>query len=68
MKGRTFKLCVLTRWDFNFCVRSSPLREQGTVKEGRRRQGSEKKRWEDISEWIGLEFAKSQRAVEKRGK
>ena len=22
-----FKLCVLTRWDFNFCVRSSPLRE-----------------------------------------
>ena len=26
MKGRTFKLCVLTRWDFNFCVRSSPLR------------------------------------------
>ena len=25
-KGRTFKLCVLARWDFNFCVRSSPLR------------------------------------------
>ena len=25
-KGRTFKLWVLTRWDFNFCVRSSPLR------------------------------------------
>ena len=25
-KGRTFKLCVLTRWDFNFCVCSSPLR------------------------------------------
>ena len=28
-KGRMFKeikLCVLTRWDFNFCVRSSPLR------------------------------------------
>ena len=25
LKGRTFKLCVLTRWDFNFCVRSSPL-------------------------------------------
>ena len=25
-KGRTFKLCVLTGWDFNFCVRSSPLR------------------------------------------
>ena len=26
-KGRTFKLCVLTRWDFNFCVGSSPLRD-----------------------------------------
>ena len=24
LKGRTFKTCVLTRWDFNFCVRSSP--------------------------------------------
>ena len=24
-KGRTLKICVLTRWDFNFCVRSSPL-------------------------------------------
>ena len=30
-KGRTFKLCVLTRWDLNFCVRSSPLR--GSTKE-----------------------------------
>ena len=25
-KGRTFKFCVPTGWDFNFCVRSSPLR------------------------------------------
>ena len=25
-KRRTFKLCVLTRWDFNFCVRSPLLR------------------------------------------
>ena len=34
---------------------------QGTVKGGRR-QGREKKRWEDnIREWTGLEFAKSQR-------
>ena len=42
---------------------------QGTVKEGRR-QSSQKKRWEDsiIREWTGLEFAKSQRAVENRGK
>ena len=26
LKGKTFKLFVLTRWDFNFCVRSSQLR------------------------------------------
>ena len=25
--GRTFKLCVLNKCDFNFCVRSSPLRD-----------------------------------------
>ena len=25
-KERTFKLCVLKKWDFNFCVRSSLLR------------------------------------------
>ena len=38
---------------------------QGTVK-GRSRQ---RKRWEDnIREWKGLEFAKSQRAVENGGK
>ena len=22
--GKTFRLCVLNRWDFNFCVQSSP--------------------------------------------
>ena len=39
---------------------------QGTVK-GRRRQGRQRKWWEDkIREWTGLEFAKSQRAVENR--
>ena len=39
---------------------------QGTVKGGRR-QGRQKKRWEDtIREWTGLEFAKSQRAEENR--
>ena len=37
---------------------------QGTVKGGRR-QGRQKKKWEDnIREWTGLEFAKSQKAVE----
>ena len=39
---------------------------QSTVKGGRR-QGRQKKKWEDIiREWTGLEFTKSQRAVEKR--
>ena len=36
---------------------------------GGRRQGRQKKRWEDIiREWTGLEFAKFQRAVENREK
>ena len=53
----------------------SPVRQilpktilQGTVKGGRR-QSRQKKRWEDnIREWTGSEFAKSQRAVENRDK
>ena len=41
---------------------------QGTVKGGRR-QGRQRKRWENnIREWTGLEFGKSQRAVENRKK
>ena len=41
---------------------------QGTVKGGRR-QDRQRKRWEDnIREWTGLEFGKSQRAVQNRGK
>ena len=40
---------------------------QGTVKGGRR-QGGQRKRWEDIREWTGLEFGKSWRAVENREK
>ena len=41
---------------------------QGTVKGGRR-QGRQKKRWEaSLMEWTGLEFARSQRAVENREK
>ena len=40
---------------------------QGTVKGGRR-QGRQRKRWEEnIRKWTGLEFAKSQRAVENKG-
>ena len=39
---------------------------QGPVK-GRRRQGRQTTKWEDnIREWTGLEFAKSQRAVENK--
>ena len=41
---------------------------RGTVKGGRR-QSRQRKRWEDnIREWTGLEFAKSQSAVENREK
>ena len=41
---------------------------QDTVK-GRRRQGRQRKRWEDkIREWTGLKFGKSQRAVENKDK
>ena len=40
-----------------------------THKHRGRRQGRQRKRWEDnIGEWTGLELAKSQRAVENRGK
>ena len=54
---------------YGYVFRSSGLVKsilQGTVKGGRRR-GGHRKRWEDnIREWTGLEFAKSQRVVEKR--
>ena len=41
---------------------------QGTVKGGRR-QGRHEMRWENnVREWTGLEFTKSQRAVENREK
>ena len=58
------------RW-YGHVSRSSGLAEtilQGTVKGGRR-QGRQKKRWEDnIREWTGLEFGRSQGAVENREK
>ena len=56
---------------YSHVSRSSGLAKtilQGTVKGGRRR-GRQRKRWEDnIREWTGLEFGKSQRAVENREK
>ena len=61
--------CIL-QW-YGHVSRSSGLAKtvmQGTVKGGRR-QGRQRKRWEDnIREWTGLEFAKSQWAVENREK
>ena len=63
------KRCKL-QW-YGHVSRSSGLAKtilQGTVKGGRR-HGRQRKRWEDnIREWTGLEFAKSQRAVENREK
>ena len=54
---------------YGHVFRSSGLAKpilQGTVKGGRR-QGRQRKRWEDnMREWTGLEFGKSQRAVENR--
>ena len=56
---------------YGHIFRSSGLAKtilQGTVKE-ERRQGRQRKRWENnIREWTGLEFAKSQRAVENTAK
>ena len=56
---------------YSHVSRSSGLAKtifQGTMKGGRR-QGGQRKRWEDnIREWTGLEFGKSQRAVENREK
>ena len=63
------KRCKL-QW-YGHVFRSSGLAKtilQGTVKGGRR-QGRQRKRWEDnIREWTGLEFGKSQRAVDNREK
>ena len=64
------KIRCKLQW-YGHVSRSSGLAKtilQATVKRGRR-QGRRKKRWEDNSrEWTGLEFAKSQRAVENRRK
>ena len=39
-KGRTFKLCVVTRWDFNFWVRSFQLGGGGGRRERERERGA----------------------------
>ena len=60
----------ILQW-YGHVSRSSGLAKtifQGTVKDGRR-QGRQRKRWEDnMREWTGLEFGRSQRAVENRKK
>ena len=65
----TVKRCKM-QW-YGHVSRSSGLAKtllQGTVKGGRR-HGRQRKRWEDnIREWTGLEFGRSQRAVENREK
>ena len=65
-------LTIVKRRKLQWCghvSRSSGLAKtilQGTMKGGRR-QGRQRKRWEDnIREWTGLVFAKSQRAVKNR--
>ena len=56
---------------YDHVSRSSGLAKtilQGIVKRGRR-QGRQRKRWADnIREWTGLDFGRSQRAVENREK
>ena len=60
------KLCL--QWYCHVSLSSGLARTilQGTVK-GEREQGRQRKRWEDnIREWTGLGFGRSQRAVENR--
>ena len=55
---------------YGHVFRSSGLAKtimQGTVK-GERRQDRQRKREDNIREWTGLEFGRSQRAVENREK
>ena len=64
-KDLTIKRCKLQWCRHVSCSSGLPKTIlQGTEKGGRRR-GRQRKRWEDnIREWTGLEFAKSQRTVE----
>ena len=58
------------QWYGHVCRSSGLVKTilQGTVKGGRR-QGRQRKRWQNNNrEWTGREFAKSQRAVENKGK
>ena len=58
-----------TRLTYQIVEQSALLGPPFTIRNGERRQGRQRKRWEDnIREWTGLEFANSQKAVENMGK
>ena len=52
-KGRTFKLCVHTRWDFNFCVRSTPLRGTDRQTDRKRQRETDRQRDRERERWTG---------------
>ena len=52
LKGRTFKLCILIRWDFNFCVRSSSLRGRGERKKDKYRAKEKGEKQKVEVEWV----------------
>ena len=60
--------CKLTQTEVVRTCRLAKTILQGTVKGGRRQGRQEKRREDNIREWIGLEFTKSQRAMENREK
>ena len=63
-------MCSAKAYFINWLLKYAFVRPscKGTMKGGRR-QGRQRKRWEaNIREWTGLEFSKSQRAVENREK
>ena len=59
-KGRTFKLCVLTRWDFNFCARSSPLRGSGGSERQTDRQTDKERQADRQTDRVNLFFEPNQ--------
>ena len=63
------KRCKLQWYGHVFCSLGLAKTILQGIEKGGRRQGRQRKRWEDrIREWTGLEFTKSQRAVEIREK
>ena len=63
----TFEKRCKLQW-YEHVSHSSGLANTILHSDGGRRQGRQKKKWEDNREWTGLGFAKSQKAVENREK